>query len=301
MNKTQIPCLILLVIFFVSLNAREESDIVLTWKEKFDSAKTMTDLRVLRSNFEQYFDRLITAEAVYDSFYVDQAYIYYHYPDAIWRIRFTSWQRLEKEHVSQDSLLRFYNDIKKEEQEVNLAFLRVCQQIEDLASHSRLHKKYLKQKYSYDRMQFRETIDIKPLPDFSYKTLDGQSGHLSNHRGKHVLLYFWGMECPPCIDDLANVRKVQSLFQDSLLILGISADTVQSDWQRQVLRNFITEMDITWPQVADGIDYTIHKKYFVDSWPTLYLINPQGYYIQTRGMLRGDKLEATLRNYIYKQ
>ena len=38
----------------------------------------------------------------------------------------------------------------------------------------------------------------KAAPDFSLQTLDGKTLHLSDFRGKGVLLNFWATWCVPC-------------------------------------------------------------------------------------------------------
>jgi peroxiredoxin len=69
-------------------------------------------------------------------------------------------------------------------------------------------------------------ITEHPLaPDFSLPQLSGQQLHLSEYRGKLVLLDFWATWCDPCREEIPHFVELQNKYRDQgLQIVGISMD-----------------------------------------------------------------------------
>src|SRR5580692_6468348 len=60
--------------------------------------------------------------------------------------------------------------------------------------------------------------------DFSL-TLDGKTTHLSDFRGKVVVLNFWGSWCQPCVEEAPGLNRLQKhLASRNAVILGVAAD-----------------------------------------------------------------------------
>ena len=63
----------------------------------------------------------------------------------------------------------------------------------------------------------------KAAPDFSFKTIEGQTIQLSSLRGKKVVLDFWATWCPPCRKEIPHFIQLASEHpKDELDIIGIS-------------------------------------------------------------------------------
>ena len=72
----------------------------------------------------------------------------------------------------------------------------------------------------------------KPAPDFTLQSLDGKSVHLSDFRGKAVLLNFWATWCEPCKIEMPWFVELQKQYgPEGLQIVGISADEGDSKGQ----------------------------------------------------------------------
>ena len=117
-------------------------------------------------------------------------------------------------------------------------------------------------------------------PDFVVQTVDGDSLRLSDFRGKFVMLDFWGTWCAPCLHELPHLKKLSQSFSEDLKVIGLAHDDPRN------LADFVKENDIPYP---NGIaDPKIEKAYGIVSWPTTFLIAPNGKIIAKN--LRGEKL-----------
>lgn len=63
----------------------------------------------------------------------------------------------------------------------------------------------------------------QPAPSLSLKTIEGRAFHLSDYKGKVVLLNFWATWCPPCRQEIPELIKLQREFRgQGLQIIGIT-------------------------------------------------------------------------------
>ena len=73
--------------------------------------------------------------------------------------------------------------------------------------------------------QGEASVAGKTAPDFAL-TLENRSMHLSDLRGKVVILNFWATWCPPCIEETPALNRLQRLLAPhGGMVLGISADS----------------------------------------------------------------------------
>src|SRR5215475_3407417 len=114
--------------------------------------------------------------------------------------------------------------------------------------------------------------DRKTAPDFALKDADGKTVHLSDYKGKVVLLDFWATWCGPCKIEIPWLKDFQRKYKDKgFEIIGISMD--EEGWQ--VVKPFANEVGINYRLVI-GDDTTAQLYGGVDALPTAFVIDREG-------------------------
>jgi peroxiredoxin len=107
-------------------------------------------------------------------------------------------------------------------------------------------------------------------PDFSVAGLDGQTYRLSDFRGRHVVLNFWGSFCDPCVREMPLLQQIYEHYADEgVVVLGVNLDESLA-----TVRSFVRSVDVNFPILLDH--GKIQKRYGVIYYPTTFVIGPDG-------------------------
>lgn len=110
-----------------------------------------------------------------------------------------------------------------------------------------------------------------PAPDFALKDLDGKTVHLSDYKGKVVLLDFWATSCGPCRIEIPWFTEIQRAKKDQgFEVLGVSLDDGWED-----VKPFLIAKKVNY-RIVLGNDETTHAYGGIDAIPTTLLIDKKG-------------------------
>jgi len=106
--------------------------------------------------------------------------------------------------------------------------------------------------------------------DFSFQ-LNGKPAHLSDLRGKVVVLNFWATWCPPCVQEMPALSRLhQQIISSGGMVLGISVDDDEAKFQK-----FLQDYQITFPNYRDS-SKNIPASYGSFMYPETYIIDREG-------------------------
>ena len=81
-------------------------------------------------------------------------------------------------------------------------------------------------------------------PDFTLESLDGKTVHLSDFRGKGVLLNFWATWCQPCKIEMPWFAELQKQYgPQGLQIVGVAMD----DASPKEISEFAHDLGVNYP------------------------------------------------------
>ncbi len=136
-------------------------------------------------------------------------------------------------------------------------------------------------------LTIRPRIKIgRVVPSFEGKTGEGRTIKLSDYRGKHVLLFFWGMSVGYSTYDFQTVQQFQGKFSaDKLAILGCNLDA-----DAKSAAQFATRQNMNWPQIylGDSSQTSIPGMFGIHSSSGAVLIDPEGRL--SLGQMRGTAM-----------
>ena len=101
---------------------------------------------------------------------------------------------------------------------------------------------------------------------------------LASLKGKIVLLDFWTYCCINCMHVIPDLKKLEAKYPNQLVVIGVHSAKFPNEGESDNIRQAILRYEIEHPVVNDR-DFQIWQRYGPRSWPTLVLIDPQGYVV----------------------
>jgi len=106
----------------------------------------------------------------------------------------------------------------------------------------------------------------------------GRDVSLADLRGKITVLDFWTFCCINCLHVLDELRELEEKHRDTLVIVGVHSPKFVHEAEHQSVLDAVERYDVRHP-VLDDPELVTWKQYAVRAWPTLVVIDPEGYVV----------------------
>ena len=123
-------------------------------------------------------------------------------------------------------------------------------------------------------------------PNFSLKTITGDSIGLSDFRGKWVMIVFWITSCDSCKQEIQYLNTFRNNYKSNDFMLL----TINVGEKDAFTTNFIIGLKLMFPVLLDE-ENEVSEKYTVAHFPTIFLIDPEGNVIKIKEDTFKNELE----------
>lgn len=135
----------------------------------------------------------------------------------------------------------------------------------------------------------------QPAPTFTLpNSSDGREISLADYAGEPVILDFWSLTCPPCIEEMRHLRSMHNESDGEINILSINIDsgTVGRDAR---VKEMVESNQLRFPVLLD--DGPTERAYDIKIMPTIFLVDGDGDIARVyRGVTESNVLRAAVQS-----
>ncbi|GAA3012885.1 NHL domain-containing thioredoxin family protein [Streptomyces fulvorobeus] len=106
----------------------------------------------------------------------------------------------------------------------------------------------------------------------------GKQYTLADLRGRIVILDFWTFCCVNCLHVLDELRELEEKHRDTVVIIGVHSPKFVHEAEHQAVVDAVERYGVHHP-VLDDPELATWKQYAVRAWPTLVVVDPEGYVV----------------------
>ncbi|MFC3384823.1 NHL domain-containing thioredoxin family protein [Couchioplanes azureus] len=106
----------------------------------------------------------------------------------------------------------------------------------------------------------------------------GKELTLADLRGRVVVLDFWTFCCINCLHVLDELRPLEDRYGDALVVIGVHSPKFEHERDPAALAAAVERYGVHHP-VLDDADMVMWQQYAAKAWPTLSVIDPEGYVV----------------------
>jgi thiol-disulfide isomerase/thioredoxin len=124
----------------------------------------------------------------------------------------------------------------------------------------------------------------------------GTSLRIADLRGRFILLDFWTFCCVNCLHVIDELRPLEKTWGDGLVVIGVHSPKFVHEADPAALADAVERYEVAHP-VLDDPDLTTWDAYTARAWPTLVLVDPDGYVVaQYAGEGHVHAIDALIRS-----
>ncbi|MET8293848.1 NHL domain-containing thioredoxin family protein [Streptomyces sp. NPDC005180] len=106
----------------------------------------------------------------------------------------------------------------------------------------------------------------------------GKDLKLADFRGRTLILDFWTFCCINCLHVLDELRELEEKHRDTVVVIGVHSPKFVHEAEHAAVVDAVERYEVHHP-VLDDPELATWKQYAVRAWPTLVVIDPEGYVV----------------------
>jgi thiol-disulfide isomerase/thioredoxin len=103
---------------------------------------------------------------------------------------------------------------------------------------------------------------------------------LADLRGRILILDFWTFCCVNCLHVLDELRPLEEKYGDVLVVIGVHSPKFEHEKDPAAVAAAVERYGVTHP-VLDDPELEMWQQYAAKAWPTLCVVDPEGYVVAT--------------------
>ncbi len=108
----------------------------------------------------------------------------------------------------------------------------------------------------------------------------GKSYSIKDFRGRVLILDFWSFCCINCLHVLDELRPLEEKYADVLVTIGVHSPKFEHERDPAALAAAVERYGVTHP-VLDDPELITWDQYAAKAWPTIAVVDPDGYLVAT--------------------
>lgn len=137
----------------------------------------------------------------------------------------------------------------------------------------------------------QDSEGLRKGPNFKLENLNGDMVELNTELGSGpVLLSFWATWCKPCLEELAEYKKIYNEFKDQ----GFKMYAISTDDEKTVakVKPLVSSKNYNFPVLLDTNSETA-RLYYAQAMPYSVILDKDGLIIYSHlGYMKGDEIKV---------
>ena len=143
--------------------------------------------------------------------------------------------------------------------------------------------------------QLANGLAIQHFLSHDWQDPDGKPVSSTDWQGKLLVVNFWASWCPPCVEEMPALSRLQMEFkQQNVIFVGIGIDSPSN------IREFLKKTPVAYPIVIGGMDGSNISKEMGNTQgalPFTVVINAQGKAVSSKlGKIDEDELKSVIKS-----